>query len=505
MRKIKFDDEIIKNLSVNTKGRLRYSFKGVDGLIPGVTLRYTPKKNKKVFQFKYWFEDKTKVLDLGIFSETFTTEHLLTLYKRIIRKSKDPLTGKFIRDPKSALCIQDVDISNKITLREAIESFVESNFPRKKLEGNLSKHTQNAFARCLIGYNSRFEKLKFTENEKGWGQITLSPEFKTWGDFWKTYGPGVGLENRPKNSIRSLYDSSLVDEPMREITYYELQQYLNNFDIGYGSKKNILTCYNALYNFGLKKGLLGKPQPPNPTTGVQLEMKEDSQSIASIHNETIYTLDELRLMDRELIKMAKSRPYQTEAIMMCIACRLRIEEIRKLQWSQIKKGEEGYYFEVPRYQTKGRSRANQKNEIIHITDALQRVLDRVQRQNKRKGHAKYRLIPYIFPSTRSSYEKLRSPGEHPGYHLSDDCRISNVSIRNAFRDLRKTLGIKHGSVKSLRKTHITHSNRILGGEHIARHYTGHKTPWVIVRNYDKAKQVEIRKMSDKVSKIMFGK
>jgi len=505
---IAFNDEAIKELHhKRSNGRYEYRFRKVQGLIPGVKLRYTPSKHKKVFTLEYWFNNRALQVDLGIFSDDFGCHQVQDLMSDILKKCRDNKTYKYLKDPKRVLDLKKIELPKAITLKEAIERIVKAGFPRKKVEGNLTKKTIQQYIRFFIGNNERLEKIKVKQGERGWGEINLDPKFKSWDEFWEAYPPGAKMI-KTKENITSLYDCSLSDLPFREITNFELTQFLETVNMGYGSKRNFLSAVQCLYNFCLQKGLLGKPPPPMPTVGVELKQKEFAISPCSQHNNTIYDLDTLRAIDKYCIRHAKTDPFHVEALMFAIVVRLRIEEFRKLKWSDIQQDEEGNkFFVVPRYAVKGRARAGDQTEehIVHITKPIQRVLDRIKRQLKRRGHAKYRKIPFIFPSTRSSYKKLTEPGEFVGYANSEDCQMSDVAIRCCFKRMKKDLGLTEGSTKTLRKTHITHANRILGGEHIARHYTGHKTAWVINKNYDKAKQVEIRKMSEKVSKIMFGR
>lgn len=493
---IKFDNDEISKFALQGKGRVKINFIGVEGIIPGVSIRYTIKKNKKVFQYKYRYNGEIDQFDLGVFSEEFQIEDCLKKYNDILKNAK-----KHNANPRDFVKLKNIVVSNDITLKTAIEKVVENSFPRKKLTGNIDKKSQKSFARFLLGHNQRYEKLIFSSNDKNWGMITLDNTIKSWGELWQTYPPGVGCDG----NYKSLYDSTLAFMPIREITSYELNEYLLDLPLSQGHKNNFLKTYSHLFHFSRKKGFLGKPIPKNPVEDIDLEIPEENNSKISAYNDEVYDLDTIRAIENDCIKSAKKEPYQSEAIMMSYSCRLRPEEITKLRWDKIKKDEIGSYFDVPRYNTKGRGRSGQKNQRIDINKTLERILDRVKRQNKRRGHSKYAMLPWIFPSTVCSYEKLMNPSEHPGYAESEECRMSDVSLRNAFKRTRERLGIKTGSLKTLRKTHITHCNRILGGEHIARHYTGHKTKWVITKHYDKAKQIEVKQMSDKVSKIMFNK
>jgi hypothetical protein len=63
---------------INDRLRLTIPFKFTkESFLKGVSLRWTPKKNKKVFQLVYWYQDRTLRLDLGEYTPNFSVQECL--------------------------------------------------------------------------------------------------------------------------------------------------------------------------------------------------------------------------------------------------------------------------------------------------------------------------------------------------------------------------------------------------------------------------------------------
>ena len=505
---VNFFDNEIEHLEYSGKSnRLIVHFRGV----PNVFLRWTPTTNRKIFEFVYWFNNKTKKFDLGVYSKNFKTAECKKIIDNIIKRARDPYDPKiWLKDPKDIFNTSKIvknNKSNDVLLKDAIEKLVIANYPRKKIVGNLSAFTQREFNRFLIGYNERTSKLYYEDNQNGWGVTTIKKKcgIESFEELFKTYPPGVGRKNTTEIS---LYDHSLGQVPIREISSYELEEYLNEIPRSYGQKNNILKAYNSLFNFAKKEHLLGKPIPKDPTKDIELVLNEEPTSKATQYNDDVFDLSELRIIDQGLIKLGRKRPMQVEAIMFLLVTGIRIEECCKLKWTNITKDENGKaVIKVPKYIIKGRSRQGQRDENIYIEpnddgyNPIARVLDRVNRHRKRKGFHKFKHIPYIFGSPRADPIKLLNTIEYPDYAHSKHCRISARTLNDTWRDLKKITGINHGSIKTLRKTFISNANEILGGEHESRHLTRHKTPWINVKNYDKRKSHQVREMTRKVNNV----
>ena len=509
---IKWSDQEIDKLKYSGKeNRVTVQFKGSKSFIPGVSMRWTQTTNRKVFELVFKYNGKTDKLVLGIYSKDFKTAQCYNKFSEICEKAKDPKDPiGWFKNPKDVFKTLNSKAKkdNDILLKEAIELIVKDNFPRKKIVGNICADTQQSFCRHLIGYNERLKELCHTDNEKGWGVTTLrsKSKIKTFDELFKIFEPGVGRKDTKEISF---YDHELGQCPIREITSYKLEEYLDEIPRSYGQKLNILRAYSTLFNYARKKHLLGNPIPSNPTKDITLILNEDPSSPASEWNDDLFDLHELRLIDEGLIKLGRKRPMQVEAIMFLACTGIRIAECCKLQWSHIIKDDEGkQLIKVPRYIIKGRSRAGQKDENIYIEpgddgfNPILRVFDRVNRNRRRKGFHKHKHIPYIFSSPRADTMKLMNTTEYPGYAYSENCRISPRTLNDTWRDLKNITGLTHGSIKTLRKTYITHANEILGGEHQARHLTRHKTAWINAKHYDKRKSVQVRAMARKVGNVL---
>ena len=69
--KIKFSDEAISALKLKSNKRIQITFSDTPGSLNGLSLRYTPSTNKKVFELRYRYRNKyyrvaLKEIDLGL-------------------------------------------------------------------------------------------------------------------------------------------------------------------------------------------------------------------------------------------------------------------------------------------------------------------------------------------------------------------------------------------------------------------------------------------------------
>ena len=179
--KIKFSNEAISGLKIKSKKRIQVKFTDIPGSLSGVSLRYTPSTNKKVFELRYTYKNKDYRISLNEFVEAVygvneCQEQMLTL----VKKCKQNNT--WIKDPKAFLAYED---TSGLTLKEVIEKICEANFPRKTIHGNISAQTQGSYARYLIGYNDRTKHITFIDNNKGWGEIVFKENspIKTWSEL----------------------------------------------------------------------------------------------------------------------------------------------------------------------------------------------------------------------------------------------------------------------------------------------------------------------------------
>lgn len=492
-----FTDNGINSLKSKGKERVTVGFK-TENLLPilkTVKIRYSPTTNLKIFQLNYTLYGKDKKLDLGVFTKDFGCAEVVEIVSRIYKNCREK--GQWIRDPRLFL-----NPFINLTLNDVIKKYAEAHYPRKTVTGTLSPLTARSFSRFLFGYNERVKHITFVENNKGWGEIVFKENsaIKTWGELWETYPPKIGLI---KTQETSLFDHRLGSMIITDIVQGDILNYLNEHKRSYGQKVNIRDCLTSLWSFAMYHGYLGVKPGVNPTKAIVIKKDENTKkSKGSMYNDFVYDLGELQLLDKGFVKIARKRPFQSEALMLSACTGIRAETICKLQWSHITKDDEGNpIILAPRSILKGRAKVGQEDEIFDISQPVRRVLNRVKRQLRRKGFYKYTYVPYIFPSSRINKEKIMDKVNYPDYAISQDVRLSPRTLDDAMREVKKIVGLTKGAVKSLRKSYASNATKILGGEHLAKFVTHHKTEQVLGRHYNKANRANVKHMTNQVAEV----
>ena len=138
--KIQYNDKAISNLKWNKKiekrQRIKVHFKNGPG---GVTMRWTPKTNKKIFQLIYKFRGKTYTHDCGEYLPgSFECNDLDKYLIKLNEKHRDR-NGTYLTNPNvDVITEKELKKSQLKTVRECIELICEENFPRKNIKGKLS-------------------------------------------------------------------------------------------------------------------------------------------------------------------------------------------------------------------------------------------------------------------------------------------------------------------------------------------------------------------------------
>jgi len=493
-----FTDKAINNLKSKGKERIWVGFK-TDNLLPilkTVKVRYSPTTNLKIFQLNYTLYDKDKKLDLGMFGKDFGCAEVVEIVSRINKNCKKK--GQWVRDPKLFLEPE----KNEVTVNDVIKKYAEAQYPRQTVTGTLSHNTARAFTRFFFGYNKRSKHITFIENNKGWGEIIFKERssIKTWSELWEIYPPKIGTTTTKEISV---FDHRMGSMFISEVVQGDILSYLNEHNRSYGQKKNIRDCLTSLWSFARYHGYLGVKPGVDPTEKIQIKRDENTKkSNASIHNDFVYDIEELQLLDKAFVQIARKRPFQSEALMLCTATGMRHETVCKLQWSHITKDEKGNpIILAPRSILKGRAKVGQEDEIFDISEPVRRVLDRVKRQLKRKGFYKYSYVPFIFPSSRINKNKIMDKVNFPDYADTQEVRLSPRTLDDAMKEAKKLVGLTQGAVKSLRKSYISNATKILGGEHMAKFVTHHKTEQVLGRHYNKANRSNVKHMTNQVAEV----
>ena len=479
----------------NAPRQTYYKFPKLTGNLKGCRLRFTPKTNKKVIEWNYTYRGKRKSLDLidfnleldrGIRLAEITLSNILALHQ--------DKKGNWKSNPK-------VKPSVALKVGQVIEQIVEASYPRKKIKGNISKNSQSDFTRVLLGYNQRTQHLQFTEDNKGWGHTKLKSKYKTFQDLFKAYPSGKGIINGTKlnpNNETSVYDSWLADIDIVDLEPYDIETYIEEkTDRTYGTKVNILKALKCMWGFARKRRLLGKKPPMDPTRseygGVSITKDEGNNYKGAYLNEKSYDLEEDKKLDKAFIQIAKRHPFISEAFMFLRATGLRIEESLKIKKEYITKDKEGDpIIVIPRFVMKGKSTYLQKDEIVDITPPVQRVLNRLNRQLKRRRYRAYNFVPWLFPTTRISKEKMATPEVNPGYTQSHSTRLKPRGLNDCWKKVRAMSGVE-GSIKSLRKTYATNSVDLLGLENASK-TTKHKNQNTLATFYFKQPRSKVKQL-----------
>ena len=96
-------------------------------------------------------------------------------------------------------------------------------------------------------------------------------------------------------------------------------------------------------------------------------------------------------VDRAIVKLVRKRPFQSEALMLLTCVDIRPEALLKMKKSDLKDD----YILFRKEIKKDRSKGTVEDTKIYHTPEIIRALGRLDRQYKRKGHQKYRFIPWL--------------------------------------------------------------------------------------------------------------
>ena len=283
---ISWNDKAIIDVCYNgklTKSlRLIINFKSKSGCPKGISLRYTPKTNKKVFLYRYYYNGQNDFIQFefipGLFGILQMEEKLLNLKKQYY----DPLGSFWKFNPKDNIQTEaEVLETQSKTVREVIQRLLQDNFPRKSKVGKLASVSQRQFSRIFIGNHKRFKHLQFSDNDKGWG-ITELDGGLTWETFWSKYPP--------KNSDVSIYDNaSLGPLLIDNLTKSVVRKFLNAKERTPGGKKNLIKALQCLWNYAINQDFFGDNIPQDPTKDINIVVDDESNFEGSKWNEKSLT------------------------------------------------------------------------------------------------------------------------------------------------------------------------------------------------------------------------
>ena len=505
---IQFSNKAINNLKWNKQTEIRQRIKIRFKNGPrDVSMRWTPKTNKKVFQLIFIYNGKTYTHDCGEYTPgVYTCESLQEYLVKLNDKHKRT-DGTFKTNPNVDVITQkQLKKSQLKTVRQVIELICKESFPRKNIKGKLSALSQKDHTRFLIGYNKRREHLTFIDDDKGWGQIVFKDNsvIQDWETLFKTYPKGVGCYDDVESSV---YDSYLGDVIIDDLLPGNIEIYLNEINRSYGQKENIRRALACVWNYARKSNFMGPNPPLNPTRkeegGITIEKEEESQWVGSKYNEMSFDIEQLEEIDRALISLKDKYPFQSECLRLMLHTGMRAEECKKLTRDMITTDVEGDpIILMKRYIAKGRTHQQQKDIVYDITPPINSVLQSLKDQLNKPEYKPYQFVPWLFPTTRISLEKLSDPDKYPGYAKSHHCRTKTLD--DTWSAVKKITHLE-GSIKTLRKAFVNVTNDTLGGAHKGKKISKHKTEQINSGTYDKASRREVKQMAQKVGQVLMFK
>ena len=514
---IQHNDKAILNLKWNKKSekrqRVRVLFKNGP---KGISIRWTPKTSKKIFQLEFKFRGKSYVHDCGEFLPgSFGCNDLAQYLLKLNGKHRNK-DGTFRTNPNvDVITKSELKKSQLKTIRQVIELICKDNFPRKNIKGKLSALSQKDHTRFLIGYNKRRDHITFEDDEKGWGQILFKERIhnketkkyepnpiKDWDTLFKTYPAETGCYVGDDET--SVYDSYLGKVIIDDLLPGNIEIYLNEITRSYGQKENIRKALACLWGYARKKNLMGPNPPLNPTRkeegGITITKEEESKWIGSKYNDFAYDVEELEEIKKALVSLRDRYPFQSECLNLLLNTGMRAEECKKLTKEMITTDTNGeHIILMKRYIAKGRTNQRQTDVAYDITEPVQEVLDSLKYQLAKPEFKAYQFVPWLFPTTRISLEKLSDPDRYPKYARSNACRTKTID--DCWYAVKKITNLK-GSIKSLRKSFINLTNETLGGAHRGKHISKHTNEFTNSRSYDKASRKKTTDMARKVGEVL---
>jgi len=188
--------------------------------------------------------------------------------------------------------------------------------------------------------------------------------------------------------------------------------------------------------------------------------------------------------------------------MMMMFTGWRKPEVQKLTWSMITEEDQERIIRLPKEILKGRNNYRQQDIIKTLDSNIEWVLNRVKRQLKRKKFQRLYFqiqrgtIPYIFPSTRISFDRLANPEVDPGYGGTSYARVKDLV--NCWNEFQKVSGVR-GALKTFRKTNDDIKVDVAGSVDKAQPVLNRLSKDVTRRFYLKATKEKRRSLDKKVA------
>ena len=489
--------------------------------IKGLLLSQGIKTKRKYFIQRFWFDGKADNWTVGEFRlGIFGVKECQTKVVEIMDTHTND-NGLWIKSPKitarhKRVRVKKAEILNRQmkTVRECIVELCKANFPKIKKEGTLTAQTIRKFCLPLIGYNKRTQHLVYDDDDFGNGYVTFraNRKFHTnkpegWDDLFDKFPPGYGCIkkiNGKELNDKSLYDSELGKMLIEELTPAIVRNYLETTSKGWATKRNTIDAFQTLWSNSRK--YMGDDKPLNPTTREALEVKnfEVSKGKNSEYNRRKFTPEALERIWVSLQKISGmgKHPFQSEALMLMLVSGVRQTECLKIKKDMVfRKGNKDNSLDMDNIiiLPGGRTK-NRKERFITITPPVGFILDQLDEIYKQEKYQKYKFIPHLFPTNKSTPKSWRGPDGELSTEVMNSKKTRLTDLRECWATMKDDARVG-GVIRMLRKSYASIAVQQLKTSAKAKNLTGHIRASTLDIHYDVHNQDQVKEYANIVSEV----
>ncbi len=480
-------DKNIQNLQseffVNGKWveQVRYNFPNCKGMLcQGLFLLHKRKTAAKKIILDYWLNTDaesvtpggrivkglSKRFVLGNYDKTyFNVKHIEEKIAALRKGYGNPNNLTWDQDiyggeqlKKRAKYTDQLVALQDYTVNQVIESFYINGCPKiNKPSESLNKTTLGDNTRYLIGYHDRMKCLRFSADaiNNGLVRFTDASGIENIKDLFLNY-PSSGLDTYGEGI--SIYDGLLGQKNIRELTEFDLRNYLNTVTTSPGTRRQIKECLSYIWNHALNKSMLGQTPPLNPISNIKIE--RPTVTAYTKYDTAEFTKAQQSRIHEACVKLRDVFVFQTQVILLMLFTGRRRETLLKLTWNDVQFFKETHVMdggkkvttygriEIPRHVNK-----TKKSDKILLTGNVYKVILDLQKQRLTMGWSKY--SDWLFPSIRIPNKHLLSSDNKAN---AEEDRIKDV--RALFEKIKKIAELNGlAAMKMFRNTYENTVNR----------------------------------------------
>tara|TARA_B100000787_G_scaffold52025_1_gene37531 strand:+ start:277 stop:1956 length:1680 start_codon:yes stop_codon:yes gene_type:complete len=343
------------------------------------------------------------------------------------------------------------------TVNQVIESFYLNGCPKiNKPSESLNKSTLGDNTRYLIGYDERLDALKFSadQHNNGLVKFTDSSGIENIKDFFKKF-PSKQLETYGNGT--SMYDSIFGQKNIRELTEFDVRNYLDTATQSPGTKRQIKECMSLIWNHALNKSMLGPTPPINPIANIKIE--RPTRSALTKYDTAEFSKIEMGRIYKACLELRDVFVFQTQLILLLMFTGRRRETLLSLKLSHFEFNKEIHVMDDgSKITTYGRINIpahvnkTKKPDKVLITENINNVLQDLLKQRATLSWSMY--SDWMFPSTRIPDKHLLTVD-----NMANDEEHRIKDVRNLFERIKKLAQLDIAAMKMFRNTHENTVNR----------------------------------------------